>query len=77
MMSFARKAVVNTEKINQPVFVKPSPSLHISESGGHFQVNCNSSVSVEFDALWMKKVRIQTCVASVAKLPACNEVRIY
>jgi len=66
-MSFARKAVVNTPKINQPVFVIPSPSLHTSESGGHFQVNCNSSVSEDFDALWMKKMRIQTCVASVAK----------
>ena len=59
-MSLARKAVINTKKINQPASVKSALFSHTSVSRGHFQVNCMSMVSfckLAFEAT-MKNTRI-------------------
>jgi len=68
IMSFARLAIINMEKINQPAPAKSAVSLHTFESRGHFQVNCMSILSsckLASEAM-TKKTRIPTCMPSVA-----------
>jgi len=69
IMSFARLAIISTEKINQPAPAKSAVSLHTNESRGHFQVNCisiASSCKLASEAT-TKKTRIPICIPSVAK----------
>jgi len=59
--SFARKAIISTQKIAQPVPSKSPLFSQVSVSRGHFHVNCRSILSsckFTSDAL-MKTVRIQ------------------